>query len=40
MTARWGYGAAASTVDLRHLVPPTLLGQDQLWQQRQIRLLR
>jgi ABC transport system ATP-binding/permease protein len=32
MPARWGYAAAASTVDLRHLVPPTLLPQDQFWQ--------
>jgi ABC transport system ATP-binding/permease protein len=28
MPARWGYAAPASTVDLRHLVPPTLLPQD------------
>jgi energy-coupling factor transporter ATP-binding protein EcfA2 len=32
MPARWGYAAAASTVDLRHLVPATLLPQDQFWQ--------
>ena len=32
MPARWGYAAAASTVDLRHLVPPSLLPQDQFWQ--------
>ncbi|MGA8332399.1 MAG: ATP-binding cassette domain-containing protein, partial [Mycobacterium sp.] len=32
MPARWGYAAAASTVDIRHLVPPTLLPQDQFWQ--------
>nr|WP_301148406.1 FHA domain-containing protein [Mycobacterium simiae] len=30
--ARWGYAAAASTVDLRHLVPDTLLPQDRFWQ--------
>lgn len=30
--ARWGYAAAASTVDLRHLVPGTLLPQDRFWQ--------
>jgi ABC-type multidrug transport system ATPase subunit len=32
MPARWGYAAAASTIDLRHLVPATLLPQDQFWQ--------
>ena len=32
MPARWGYAAAASTVDIRHLVPPTMLPQDQFWQ--------
>jgi ABC-type multidrug transport system ATPase subunit len=32
MPARWGYAAAASTVDIRNLVPPTLLPQDQFWQ--------
>ncbi|MFZ3346179.1 ATP-binding cassette domain-containing protein [Mycobacterium sp.] len=32
MPARWGYAAAASTVDVRHLVPATLLPQDQFWQ--------
>ncbi len=32
MPARWGYAAAASTVDVRHLVPVTLLPQDQFWQ--------
>ncbi len=32
MPARWGYAAASSTVDVRHLVPPTLLPQDQFWQ--------
>jgi ABC transport system ATP-binding/permease protein len=32
MPARWGYSAAAATVDLRHLVPPTMLPQDRLWQ--------
>ncbi len=30
--ARWGYAAAASTVDLRHLVPGSLIPQDRLWQ--------
>ncbi|MDT5255338.1 MAG: transport system ATP-binding/permease protein [Mycobacterium sp.] len=32
MPARWGYAAASSTVDVRHLVPATLLPQDQFWQ--------
>jgi ABC transport system ATP-binding/permease protein len=32
MPARWGYAAAASTVDIRNLVPSTLLPQDQFWQ--------
>jgi ABC transport system ATP-binding/permease protein len=32
MPARWGYAAAASTVDIRNLVPPSLLPQDQFWQ--------
>nr|WP_082973485.1 ATP-binding cassette domain-containing protein [Mycobacterium sp. E2327] len=32
MPARWGYAAAASTVDLRHLVPDTLLSQDRFWE--------
>ncbi|MGZ4584441.1 MAG: ATP-binding cassette domain-containing protein [Mycobacterium sp.] len=32
MPARWGYVAAASTVDLRHLVPDSLLSQDRFWQ--------
>ena len=32
MPARWGDAAASSTVDLRNLVPPTLLPQDQFWQ--------
>ncbi|OBA60913.1 ABC transporter ATP-binding protein [Mycobacterium sp. 1100029.7] len=32
MPARWGYAAAAATVDLRHLVPGTLLSQDRFWQ--------
>ncbi|OBG94198.1 ABC transporter ATP-binding protein [Mycobacterium sp. E3251] len=32
MPARWGYAAAASTVDLRHLVPDSLLSQDRFWQ--------
>jgi ABC transport system ATP-binding/permease protein len=30
--ARWGYAAASSTVDLRHLVPGTLVPQDRWWQ--------
>jgi len=32
MPARWGYAAAASTVDIRNLVPSSLLPQDQFWQ--------
>ena len=32
MPARWGYAAASSTVDLRHLVPGSLLPQDRFWQ--------
>ena len=32
MPARWGYAAAASTVDLRHLVPGSLLPEDRFWQ--------
>ncbi|OBH21075.1 ABC transporter ATP-binding protein [Mycobacterium sp. E3247] len=32
MPARWGYAAAASTVDLRHVVPDSLLSQDRFWQ--------
>jgi ABC-type multidrug transport system ATPase subunit len=32
MPARWGYAAASSTVDLRHLVPESLLSQDRFWQ--------
>jgi ABC-type multidrug transport system ATPase subunit/predicted component of type VI protein secretion system len=32
MPARWGYAAAASTVDIRHLVPGSLLPQDRFWQ--------
>ncbi|ORV48920.1 ABC transporter ATP-binding protein [Mycobacterium florentinum] len=32
MPARWGYAAAAATVDLRHLVPDSLLSQDKFWQ--------
>lgn len=32
MPARWGYAAAAATVDLRHLVPDSLLSQDRFWQ--------
>ncbi len=30
--ARWGYAAASSTVDVRHLVPATLVAQDRWWQ--------
>ncbi len=30
--ARWGYAAASSTVDVRHLVPGTLVSQDRWWQ--------
>ena len=32
MPARWGYAAAASTVDVRHLVPGSLLPQDRFWE--------
>ncbi len=32
MPARWGYAAAASTVDLRHLVPEAMLSQDRFWE--------
>ena len=32
MPARWGYAAAASTVDVRHLVPSSLLPQDRFWE--------
>ena len=32
MPARWGYAAASSTVDVRHLVPTSLLPQDRFWQ--------
>ncbi len=32
MPARWGYAAAAATVDVRHLVPGSLLPQDRFWQ--------
>ncbi len=32
MPARWGYAAAASTVDLRHLVPESMLSQDRFWE--------
>ncbi|WP_197506931.1 ATP-binding cassette domain-containing protein, partial [Mycobacterium sp. 852002-50816_SCH5313054-b] len=32
MPARWGYAAAASTVDLRNLVPGSLVSQDRFWQ--------
>ncbi len=31
MPARWGYAAASSTVDVRHLVPGSLLPQDRFW---------
>jgi ABC-type multidrug transport system ATPase subunit len=31
MPARWGYAAAASTVDLRHVVPSSLVSQDRFW---------
>ncbi|BBZ44405.1 ABC transporter ATP-binding protein [Mycobacterium parmense] len=38
--ARWGYAAAASTVDLRHLVPGSLVPEDRFWQHtRQIWLI-
>ncbi|HWF29999.1 MAG TPA: ATP-binding cassette domain-containing protein [Mycobacterium sp.] len=30
--ARWGYAAAASTVDLRNLVPGSLVPEDRFWQ--------
>jgi ABC transport system ATP-binding/permease protein len=32
MPARWGYAAASSTVDVRHLVPSSLLPQDRFWE--------
>ncbi|SPM42975.1 ABC transporter ATP-binding protein, partial [Mycobacterium numidiamassiliense] len=32
MPARWGYAAAASTIDVRHLVPGSLLPEDRFWQ--------
>jgi ABC transport system ATP-binding/permease protein len=32
MPARWGYAAAAATVDIRHLVPGSLLPQDRFWE--------
>jgi ABC-type multidrug transport system ATPase subunit len=32
MPSRWGYAAASSTVDVRHLVPGSLLPQDRFWQ--------
>ncbi|WP_082956202.1 ATP-binding cassette domain-containing protein [Mycobacterium sp. E787] len=32
MPARWGYAAAASTVDLRNLVPGALVSQDRFWE--------
>ncbi|MEE6176719.1 ATP-binding cassette domain-containing protein [Mycobacterium sp. 050134] len=31
MPARWGYAAAASTVDVRNLVPGSLVPQDRFW---------
>ncbi|MCV7074561.1 FHA domain-containing protein [Mycobacterium szulgai] len=31
MPARWGYAAAASTVDVRHLIPGSLVSQDRFW---------
>ncbi len=30
--ARWGYAAAASTVDLHTLVPGSLVPEDRFWQ--------
>ncbi|OBG37274.1 ABC transporter ATP-binding protein [Mycobacterium sp. E3198] len=32
MPARWGYAAAAATVDLRNLVPGSLVSQDRFWE--------
>jgi ABC transport system ATP-binding/permease protein len=32
MPTRWGYAAAASTVDLRNLVPGSLVPEDRFWQ--------
>ncbi|WP_322857947.1 ATP-binding cassette domain-containing protein [Mycobacterium shigaense] len=32
MPARWGYAAATSTVDVRHLVPDTVVAQDRFWE--------
>jgi ABC-type multidrug transport system ATPase subunit len=32
MPARWGYAAASATVDVRHLVPGSLLPQDRFWE--------
>jgi ABC-type multidrug transport system ATPase subunit len=32
MPARWGYAAASSTVDVRHLVPGSLVSQDRFWE--------
>jgi len=32
MPARWGYAAAASTVDLRDVVPGSLVSQDRFWE--------
>ncbi len=32
MPARWGYAAAASTVDLRTLMPGSMLPQDRFWE--------
>ncbi|BBY08586.1 ABC transporter ATP-binding protein [Mycobacterium noviomagense] len=31
MPSRWGYAAAASTIDLRHLVPGSLIPKDRFW---------
>ena len=32
MPSRWGYAASASTIDLRHLVPGSLIPKDRYWQ--------
>jgi ABC-type multidrug transport system ATPase subunit/predicted component of type VI protein secretion system len=32
MPARWGYAAASATVDVRHLVPASLIPQDRFWE--------
>jgi ABC transport system ATP-binding/permease protein len=32
MPTRWGYAAAASTVDVRTLVPGSMLPQDRFWE--------